>query len=67
MKEKIYGNDTPSDQIEEPDSPARRKVLKKAVYVAPVLVTLGVLTPINSAFAGLSDVPCPPGTPPEQC
>jgi hypothetical protein len=52
-------NDNSKDNLEQqPNSPERRKVLKKAAYVAPVVISLGLLNPISSAHAW--SVPPPP-------
>ena len=44
---------------ESPESTSRRKLLKKAAYVAPTIVVLGVLSPIDAV--AISGPPPPPG------
>lgn len=50
-------------------SPDRRSLLKKVAYTAPVIIALGVVTPVKIAHAqspagGIGGPPCGPG---EQC
>ena len=60
MKEVKIDDKNQGKNVESPESPARRKALKKAAYVAPALIVLGVLTPIKAT--AISQPPPPPET-----
>ena len=61
MKERKEGMGGKNVSAEKPASIDRRKVLKKAAYVAPTIVVLGVLSPIDAV--ALPSPPPPPGSP----
>jgi len=46
----------------KPESVSRRRILKKAAYVAPSLIILGVVTPIEAAGQSGFTYPPPPPT-----
>ncbi len=62
MNKKKSPKDTTISCPESPESISRRKVLKKAVYVAPTIIVLGVLSPLD-AVAFPSGPPPPPDSP----
>ena len=57
-------NKKDNDKGAGPDSPeshSRRKVIKKAAYIAPTIIVLGVLSPIEAV--ALPSPPPPPESP----
>ena len=64
MKKEIKKNNDKTGSSESPESPARRKIIKKAAYIAPTIIVLGVLSPIE-AMAQVSGLPPPPPPPGE--
>lgn len=52
-----------NEKQETAQSPERRKLLKKAAWVAPTVVVLGVAAPLEKAFAD-SFGGTPPSDPP---
>ena len=60
MSKKKSIKDTIVSSPENPESISRRKVLKKAAYVAPAIIVLGVLSPIDAVALPSGDPPDPP-------
>jgi len=61
MKREVDNNNDKTADSEKPESPERRKIIKKAAYIAPTVIVLGVLSPID-AVAQIGSDP-PPGPP----
>ncbi len=61
MKKEIKENSDKSASPENPESHSRRKVIKKAAYIAPTIIVLGVLSPIEAV--ALPSPPPPPESP----
>lgn len=53
-----------NNQVQHLASPERRKVLKKAAYLAPTIVVLGVAMPISNAYAFSVPTDPPPSNAP---
>ena len=62
MKKEMNNNKDTTAGPENPQSPARRKIIKKAAYIAPTIIVLGVLSPIEAV--ALPSPPPPPGPSP---
>jgi hypothetical protein len=59
--------DKPTDKPElSQESASRRNLLKKAVYTAPVLITLGLVVPKEGAAAVSGEPPGGPKSAPSQ-
>ncbi len=48
-----------TEEQEHVESHSRRNILKKAAYIAPALITIGVLSPLDSAHAFSVPPPVP--------
>ncbi len=59
MKKEIKKNIDKSVSPKGPESHVRRKVIKKAAYIAPTLIVLGVLSPIDAVAFSPPDPPNP--------